>query len=223
MRATRLLPFVASAAAALALALTLGPATAQTSAPSAKEVAAAKAALATFTAAHAPKSEAKPTSLGSCPFGDQLVTDLAGRQAGYDATATGTPTVMSSVYLDQSIDKGTKSVACTADYTDTAGNTQSVSIVAYGDPGLKTAAFAKGFAKQVKGTSKTVSPPSPSLAGGKVEGYCVKGSGSNQCAYVWSRNGLFVEIDSSTTGAANFTELGDVAPAAIAAMPALGR
>jgi hypothetical protein len=199
----------------------VGSAAAQTSTPTAKEVGAAKAALQRYMAANAPKKESKPTLLDACPWGDNLVADLASRQDGYDASATSDPSVVSSVYVDQSIDKGTRSIPCTAQYTDSAGDTQYLTVVAYADPGVKTPAYAKALAKQMKGSSKTVSPPSPTLAGGKVEGYCVEKTTPPQCAYVWNRNGLYVEIDSPVESESNFTALRDVVLAAVDSLQTL--
>ena len=146
---------------------------------------------------------------------------LASRQADDDAAATKTPVVSSSVFLDQTVDQGTRSIACTVPYTTTGGDHQSVTVVAYADPGLKTPAFAKALAKQTKGKPVAMDPPSPSLAGGKVEGYCMKYSSSTQCTYVWNRNGLYVEIDNDGRAASNFTELHDVVPATVAALQSL--
>jgi predicted component of type VI protein secretion system len=219
MRTARFVTIAASVFAALAVGL--GPAAAQTSTPTAKEVATAKAALKKYMAANAPKKESKPTSLDQCPWGDNLVTDLASQQDGYDPSATSDPSVMSSVFVDQSIDQGTRSVPCTVQYTDTAGDSQYLTVVAYADPGVKTPAFAKALAKQMKGSSKTVRPPSPTLAGGKVEAYCIEKTTPPQCAYVWNRNGLYVEIDSPVESDSNFTALHDVVLAAVDSLQTL--
>jgi hypothetical protein len=204
----------------MALALGFGAAAAQTSTPTSKQVAAAKAGLQQYIAANAPKKESKPTTLDACPWGDNLVADLASRQDDFDATA-GDLTNESSVFVDQTVDPGTRSIPCTAHYTDTAGDRQALTVVAYADPGLKTPAFAKALAKRTKGKLVAMDPPSPTLAGGKVEGYCVKYTSSNQCAYVWSRNGLYVEIDSDADSASNFTELRNVVLAAVDSLQTL--
>ena len=223
MRTTRFVVIAATATATAItmLALGLGPAAAQTATPTAKEIATAKAALRKYMAANAPKKESKPTSLDQCPWGDNLVTDLASQQDGYDASATSNPSVVSSVFVDQTIDKGTRSVPCTVQYTDTAGDSQYLTVVAYADPGVKTPAFAKALAKQMKGASKTVSPPSPKLAGGTVEVYCIEKTTPPQCAYVWSRNGLYVEIDSPVESDSNFTALRNVALATVDSLQTL--
>jgi len=214
--------FLASAAIAVtASVLGLGAAAAQTATPTAEQVAAAKAALQQYTAAHAPKSESTPTTLDACPWGDSLVVGVASRQADSQAAATGTPTVSSSVFLDQTVDKGTRSIACTVPYTTTGGDQQSLTVVAYADPGLKTTAFAKALAKQTKGKLVAMNPSHPTLAGGKVEGYCMKYSSSTQCTYAWNRDGLYVEIDNDARAASNFTELHDVVPATVAALQSL--
>jgi hypothetical protein len=195
-----------------------GVAGAQSSSPSAAEVSRAKAGLVKFSKAHAPKTEAKPTTLAACPFGGTLMADLAAAQTDYSAAA-GAPTVAASVFVDQTIDKGTRAISCTAQYTDTQGASQTLGVAAYADPGLQTPAFAKGLAKQTKGKVKAMDPPSPKLAGGKAEGYCVVYPASKQCAYVWSRNGLYVEMDTGSPQAANFTALRNLVLSAVAALP----
>ncbi len=216
MRTARVLTIVATLSAALVL--TLGVAAAQTSGPSAAEVKRAKVALKKFTAANAPKTEAKPTTLDGCPWGDNLMVDLASQQADFDAAADA-PNVVSSVFVDQTIDKGVRSIPCTANYTGTAGDRQSLTVVTYADPSLKTPAFAKALAKETKGKLVAMDPPSPTLAGGKSEGYCVKYSSSTLCSYVWSRDGLYVEIDGDSSSDSNFTALRDVVLAVVDALP----
>ena len=84
MGTARVLAIAATVSTALVLTLgaSVGPATAQATTPSAKEVAAAKKALKQYMAANAPKKESKPTPLDECPWGDSLVSDLAAQQDG---------------------------------------------------------------------------------------------------------------------------------------------
>ncbi|MFN8025809.1 MAG: hypothetical protein U0W40_05435 [Acidimicrobiia bacterium] len=206
-----------AATGTVALALTAGAAGAQTT-PTSAEVNRAKAALLKFEKENAPKSEKSPTELTTCPFGDNLVIDLARQQDDFVA-GSDDPEIVSTVFVDQTFDKGTRSIPCTARYTTASGDTSGVNLVVYADPKIKTAAYGKALAKAAKGKSTALIPPTPNLLGGKLEGYCVKSDSPDQCAYVWNRNGLYVEIDGTGEDDVNFTQMRDVVLSVLSALP----